>query len=423
MKKQWFMFQTGLMLVAGVSPGAVMAGDLKTPIALENTATLPAGVRNPRFINVFAWVGTRFADDGGVEPLGQPLNKVVTWRDVLEAQKESGKLESVGGLLRSNRLTEDGSPGSTTGEVNTFADVKVAALAFGVTDRLTIAGVLPIMNIQVSASTGFVTSAEGNLFVQSAAERSSPLTADEAANKLTDAVNQKLIRLGYDTIPASQTISGVGDAQLVAKYRLHDDAVNAITLRGSLVFPTGKGPDADKALDIPLGDDRLGVGAGAIYDRKLPWDFRLNAYGTYSALLPRKIVRRIPTSVSDNLSADKEEMRERLRSQFAFGTGVDHVFPSTGITLGGGYSFQFQTHADYEPGDRLEAGRYELLSRVQPLQAMHSLLVTAGFSTVEWFKQKKFLLPFQVNLAYTHPLLGRNVAANDLVAGELVMFF
>ena len=139
--------------------------------------------------------------------------------------------------------------------------------------------------------------------------------------------------------------------------------------------------------------------------------------------MPRKIVKRIPTSVADTLSADKEELRENLRSQFALGTGMDYKVPSAGLVFGTGYAFQYQTRANYRAGTLVSADRYALLSDVQPLQAMHSVLLTAGFSTVEWFKAKKFVYPFQVNLSFTHPLAGRNVAANDMIVGELVAFF
>ncbi|MGK5084227.1 hypothetical protein WDW37_13105 [Bdellovibrionota bacterium FG-1] len=400
------------------------AADLKTPFALETAATLPAGIRNPRFIDVFTSITSKFTDTGGTEPLGNPLNKVVTWNDVLNAQEDAAKRTNVAAILSKNGLRVEGSPGVTTGEVNTFADVKVAALAIGLTDRLTIAGVLPIVRINVSAATGFVANSDAQQFVRDIGLSSNPLTAEEAANKLDDAVNQKLIRLGYQPIPSSQTISGVGDAQMIAKYRLHDDGVNSVALKGSLIFPTGIAPDPDKALDIPTGDGRYGLGFGAIYDRKLPWDFRWNIYGTYTALLPHTVVKRIPTSVEDKLSADKEGLQERTRSQVALGTGLEHHFSGAGISLGGGYAFQYMTRADYRPGTLVDdPGRYLLLDEIQPLESLHSVLASAGFSTVEWYKAKKFVYPFQVNFSYTHPLTGRNVAANDLLVGELVLFF
>jgi hypothetical protein len=140
-------------------------------------------------------------------------------------------------------------------------------------------------------------------------------------------------------------------------------------------------------------------------------------------MLPHHIVKRIPTSVDDVLSADKEDMFEYTRNQFALGTGIDHLFPSTGIMVGGGYSFQFLTRADYEPGTTYGADRYYLLGDQQPLEAIHSLLLSAGFSTIDWYQRKKFFYPMQVNVSYAHPIAGRNVASGDLVAGELILFF
>ena len=52
-----------------------------------------------------------------------------------------------------------------------------------------------------------------------------------------------------------------------------------------------------------------------------------------------------------------------------------------------------------------------------------STTLMAGFSTVEWFKNKQFVYPFQANLVYTHPLKGRNASTADVFAGELVLFF
>ena len=38
-------------------------------------------------------------------------------------------------------------------------------------------------------------------------------------------------------------------------------------------------------------------------------------------------------------------------------------------------------------------------------------------------RQKEFALPLQLNVSYSHPLWGRNAPRNDIVAGEMVLFF
>ena len=53
----------------------------------------------------------------------------------------------------------------------------------------------------------------------------------------------------------------------------------------------------------------------------------------------------------------------------------------------------------------------------------HSMLVSAAFSTIDWYKNKKFFYPLQVSVSYSHPFAGLNAPAGDLVAGELVVFF
>jgi hypothetical protein len=95
------------------SPSA-HAGDLKTPFAIENSAVLPQGIRNPRFINVFTSVGTRFGDGGEVLPLGYKLNKAVSWSDVFAAQEDPQKKASLQGLLQKNGIdAENSNPGNT----------------------------------------------------------------------------------------------------------------------------------------------------------------------------------------------------------------------------------------------------------------------------------------------------------------------
>jgi hypothetical protein len=415
-----------LSIAASLTGSVASAQNLNSPFSLDTADTLPRNVRSPRFINVFGSTTERFANAGTLEGLGAQLNKLVLWKDVIREQEDDGKRTLLRGALKQNGISEDGSPGFTAGEVNTFATVRVAALAWGITDQLTIAGVLPLVKVDVSAATGFAApSAESDYakLSDSMARTQSPAMRHEVQTKFDNAIARKLARLGYEPISASQTISGVGDAQLVAKYRVFNDGVNGVALKGNLIFPTGTPPNADKALDIPTGNGRFGTGVGVVYDRKLPFGIRWNNATTYTAMLPRHEVRRIPTSVSDMLSADKEEMYERTRHQFALGSGLDYLFEPIGLILGTGYSFQFLTRANYEFGTTYDPARYYLLDDARPAQALHSGIVSASFSTVHWFRQKKFFLPFQVNVSYSHPLAGRNVPAGRLLAGELVAFF
>ncbi|MEK7689580.1 MAG: hypothetical protein AAB425_01015, partial [Bdellovibrionota bacterium] len=104
------------------------------------------------------------------------------------------------------------------------------------------------------------------------------------------------------------------------------------------------------------------------------------------------------------------------------GTGLSYEFERLGWSLGTGYAYQFMTRTTYS-GTLFAENRYRLLENEAPLQSVHAAVFQTGFSTVGFFKAKKFPLPLQINASFSKPFLGRNVTKNDVIAGELVMFF
>ncbi len=412
----------GLFLVASIFGGVKEAHalNLSSPFYLENPLLLPPGVKNPRFTNIFMSVDSKFNGSGDVTPLGERLNKEIKWSEIVDAQKRHSEKSMVRSVLNDLGLNYDGSPGNATGVVNTFFNVKAPVFAVGLSERFTLAVAVPVMEVQISADTGFVKSDDGQAFTS----KVSSLSVDEgttAARKLNNPVNEKLVDYGYSPIQ-SRTISNIGDIQVVGKYLLHKDDKSMLTWKSTLVLPTGAGPNVDLALDIPTGDARFQVGQAMIYGRELGSDFRLNAYSGVMALMPNGMEKRIPTEEDDAISRDKESLTRQLGASFAAGTSVNHVFPSIGLVTAAGYSFQYMTKPSYSVG-AYSPERYSYLEDITPAQTLHSTTLMAGFSTVEWYQAKKFFYPFQANFVFSHPLSGRNVTTNDVFSGELVLFF
>jgi hypothetical protein len=320
-------------------------------------------------------------------------------------------------------LDVNGSPGWTTGSVNTFVDVKVPVLAVGITPRFTLGVAVPVMSVDVSADTGFIKaeSGEAEQLVKTIS-KSSVTEANNAARKMNNSINEKLTNYGYEPIQ-SQNFTRVGDIQLIGKYLVHQDAENILTWRSSLVLPTGTPPNVNRALDIPTGDGRYQAGSSLIYGRTLPNDFRWTAYGGVLAMLPHSIEKRIPVAADDPLSRDKEMLTRDFGANLNLGTSVSYNHPATGIVTSAGYQINYLTPTRYSGGTQFDADRYSYLEGLAPSQTLHSATLMAGFSTVEWYKAKQFVYPFQANLVYSHPLAGRNVSATDVLSGELVLFF
>lgn len=410
----------GLVGLGLLSAASAMAGDLRAPFDFETTAVLPRGVRNPRIRALVSTMDERFSSGGGTEPLGAKLNKSVTWQDVIDSKDDSTERALVEGKVGSLGFSKGDSAGNTTGVVNTYLNVKVPVFAIGVTDKLMMAVAVPVVDVEVNADTGFQKSQQGQEFVNSVGE-SDPEKGREAADNLNNAINSKLKRLGYEPIQ-SHKVSSIGDIRVIGRYLTYEAERHAITLRGDATLPTGTPPNADKALDIPTGDGQWDLGAGVIYDYFVTRDRALcaNTYFGYTAQLPDQIERRLPVSEYDSLSRDKELLERDLGDIYSAGAALTYQF-QWGFNFGAAYGFQFQERARYK-GTRFSQHRYRLLE-AGTLQSMHSATAGIGYSTIELFRRKQFMLPLQLNLAYSKPLKGRNVVKNELFAFEFVMFF
>ena len=414
-----------LILLIFPWPRPAHALQLASPLGLETAETLPAHVGDPRFIDVNTWMDQTYDGTGQLQPLGYQLNQPITFQQMMVTQSPAKQAE-IQGLMagdstggKSYGLSD--SPGSTTGQVNTYANIFVPVLAYGITDRFTLAVAVPIVHIDVSVASGFSANAAGNALLARAVKATSPNAATTARDQMNDAINQKLAWAGMDPLQSFQ-VNNIGDIQVVGKYRVYEDQLNRLAIKGTLSLPTGTAPDPDEAVDVPTGAGTYGAGAMVIHDLKLPWDFRWNSYGSYLGYLPHMQDERIPTEVNDPISPDAEDLHQNLQSLIQLGTGVERAFSNSGFSASAGYSLEYLSGASYDPG-MYSAQQYGWLEGLQPSETLHSFLASVQFSTVEMYQAKKFFYPMQARLAESVPFAGRNATTNDLTTAELVLFF
>lgn len=415
-----------LALLAMSAAAPALAADLRAPFDFETTKVLPRGVRNPRFKNLVMTVDEKFGGSGGAEPLGYKLNKVVSWQDVLNKYKsDPAKQAQVEGYLKSLGFSSSDAAGGTRGVVNTYANVKVPVMAMGLNERWTLAVAVPVISVDVNADTGFARTKQGDDFIADY-QNKDPLGAEKAEQDLNDAINSKLAGMGYERIQ-SRNFSGVGDVKVISKHHLtpsglFGDGRDALTAKCEATLPTGTPPNVDRLVDVPMGDGQTDVGAMLIYDRYLEHtrSWRANFYAGYTAQLPDHLERRIPVSEEETLTSDKELVARDLGDVINTGAALQYEFPF-GLNLGAIYGLQYLGKTRFE-GSKFSPYRYSVLEK-NTQQLLHSATLGVGFNSVEMYKSKRFAAPLQVNLSYCKPLAGFNVAKNDFMAFELVLFF
>ena len=412
------------------------AGDLRAPFDLESTSVLPKGIRNPRFKNVMSWMDEKYSGGGAAEPLGVKLNKTVTWDELVRNQKGDDRV-TLEGLLAAGNYGS--SAGRATGNVSTFAYVKAPVLAWGFTETWTSAVAVPVASIDISASTGFVRSAEAQALLDEA-YKSDPEKARTAAAKLNDPAQEKLRIRGYEPI-RSMSVTHVGDISWVNKVLLRKSDVDAWGVKQTVVIPTGAAPNPDRAIDPATGDGQWDLGFAVSYDRKLRPNLKWNSTLGYTLQLGDEIVKRIPESFDESLSYDKQLVSRKLGNVTSFGTSLTYEFGETGFSVGGGYNFQYMARASYDPAPgapvetydeksgwsqsrkQIDRARYDALEALSPEQLLHSGVISAGYSGINAYRAKRVPIPFQVNVSFSKPLRGINTSNASLTAAELVLFF
>jgi hypothetical protein len=427
-------------LAALTAMPSALAQDIRPPTDLETARVLPRNIRNPRFKTLFTNIDGRYDSRGVAEPLAAKLNKTVTFSDVINARETEYERNEIRGLLANAGLNETDSPGFTTGDISVGATVLAPVLAWGFTDWWTSAVAVPIYFISIKAASGFVASPESQKFITEV-EKSGPDKANEAVEKLNNAINDKLARLQYQPLE-NKNFTALSDIRLVNKFRVLQATTGSfdhtLSLKAETTLPTGQVQSPDDLLAIPVGDGQWDIGAGIAFDETLAIrsdmsredmtgltfnaDLRWNVHAGYVAQLPATAAVRLPTSANDSTSADKENVWRDFGDIIQAGTSLTLDLMGTGFTLGAGYMYQYMTRTTVSNGSYAEF-RYRLLEEQFPERDLHSGILMAGFSTLDYFRAKKFPIPFQANITYTAPLAGRQSTTNSMFQAELVMFF
>lgn len=410
----WFFFYCSSLMAAL---------DLSAPYFIDNTQVVPPGVRVFRFVNIGMSVDSMYNASGQIRKLGADFTQPIQWKDLINNQQselEKGLLLAT--LKKSNiNLSQPGGPGMTSGEIHTAFTVRVPALAVGLTDRFTMAVAIPIVSASISADLGFQRSSDGQKWVDQLCETSIS-ECRRVANLLNGAIANRISSYGYQPI-SSRSFTALGDVQVIGKYLVTNDASHALSLKSTVVLPTGVGPNLDQLIDLPTGGGQFQLGLTLNYDHRLPLGFEWNTFAGGMSLLPNRLPKRIPQNNRDPLSPESEWLLRRWGFSTSLGTGLQYAFHKIGLKLFAGYQFQYMAPEVYQSGSLYSQERYSYLNQLKPAQSLHASTLMATFSTVDWFLSKKFFYPFMANLLFSLPLGGRNVTAGDVFSGELILFF
>lgn len=278
------------------------------------------------------------------------------------------------------------------------ARVLTPSLAFGLTDSLTLAVVVPI-------------------FTQGEVQIERFKVTDSSGQDLTEQAQQQLAGAGYKdpdgTAPIhpvnSWSDGGLGDMVVGARWRYMKRQSVASALTAAVQLPTGKTEDPDLLTDFGRGDGQTDVYAIADLDWQPHPGRVFNVAAGYQLQLPAK------RDVRPFLG-QKEHARFDLGDVLSIGTEVQETFFQWfPVTL----SYQYQKKFK----DRYR-GTQDLSSlEAQTTGNNHVLGVSAGVSSTLPFLEKQFPYPFMVRSAFRKTVSDNANFDNQQVEVSVTAFF
>ncbi len=395
-------------------------GNLLIPMDFENAKVLPKGIRNIRFRGAEFQATEKFDGSGQIVPVGNALNKGVTWNKIIDGKDTAVEKGLLRGYLESKNVNLNDEVGNTTGVVGIGFQPIIPIMAYGLSEKMTVAIAVPVIKTSLQVDAGFVANENLEGIGKNLIKDGSQAKAYELQYKTANAIQEKLKKYNYQPLQSEEK-TRLGDIRIVTKNVLHQKGKFDVAIKGIITAPTGQTTDADKAVDIGTGDGQWDLGLGLVSDWQFSDNNMITGYIAAISQLPTSRARRIPEEADSKLSPDVDKnTRMDLGDVINLQLGNKYSFLK-GFSLSSALSLQYKDKDSYS-GNKYSSFRYNWLER-DTAQTMESVHLSFGYSTLALFREKKFPAPVEANLSFNQVVGGMNAIQDYLVAFELAAYF
>ena len=389
-------------------------------LAFEDTRVMPAKIRRLTLRVVTTNIADKTSSTGGKIGLASPLEKDLTYKDIIKSEKDPVKKALTAGFVDYQKTDRGQAVGTFRGDIKTRVTVFAPVFTYGLTNRITLAAALPVYNMATSVGLGFQSNQNGQQFLGLLSNNTNNQTASarEAAEKINNAVgrlNDKLQDNGYRRLNNWQA-TGMGDLQLLTKGLIVDDSAIKFAMTGGVVAPTGGIDDPDNLLDKGFGDGQWDLFGKAALDEPLSdTGLTLNQYASYTVQLPGQKTVRLVTS-DETIEVEKRRVAYKLGDKVQAGTSLQFADDS-GFSSGMGYNYHFKF------ADIYKAGATSKILQKDTLESAHEAEFEIAYSTVPAFQRKQIAVPMESKLSYKRQLASRNMPVTHFIQLDTGIFF
>lgn len=408
-----------LFVILCLSPLGAWAAGLSTPFSLNTTQVLPQGVRSVNVSGISTTVDGWYNDVGFGTGVAEPFNQQLSYGRLLKAENSEDLKMNIEAQLRNKNVPLTNIAGSSFADINTRVFATLPAIAYGITNRLTVAVAVPIVYTNMDVETGFVGTDELQSLVTDFSEKSRRQTAI-VQQKLTDVVATELANKGYKPL-VDQEMTQVGDLVLVAKYLVMKGLTYSWSITNTITAPTGHVRDVNKLVDPTPGDGQWDYGITNTVEFPVTSKFRVLNNTGYTFQFNDIRETRVPISEIERASADIDYGANRDLGDQMF-TSLGMIYdPVDWLSFGGAYTAAYKQR-DKWTGINFSQDRYRALG-VETEQWLEAVYLQTSFSTIGMYRRKRFAVPFTMTLGYGQAFDGRNIRKDPLWSLNATMFF
>ncbi|MBH48988.1 MAG: hypothetical protein CME71_12540 [Halobacteriovorax sp.] len=299
-----------------------------------------------------------------------------------------------------------------TFEGNATSDVFAQALGagYGITDKITIYGFIPFYDATVDLNLERTEKGRKNV---------GSSIALEGLPEIDVRIIQNLFVNYYKYKPLGKwEATGFGDLEFGVMWNFLSSDHYGLLLNAGLVAPTGREDNPDILQDISFGDGQWDNFVEVGGDYKLTDDLSLDAWTRYTLQHKFKKNVRQPENKDFPMTEKKGISEIDLGDKLLFGTQINYSIDDQ-WTPSLNYIFEYKAKDNYSSNsptaDAINESNTELRS--------HTLRLGMSYSTLELFKQKKFILPGAINFAIQSVLGGKNTPKYERADLEFRLFF
>jgi hypothetical protein len=373
----------------------------------DNAAVMPKGVTGMDLSGKFYFpIDKKYNDSGNVEDAAKDFN----------AELDSSVFQDLSALdpFVSGRASIGKSVVSFKYDVSEYE----LLIQRGITDQLTLGIKIPyrIVKNTVNASLDTSTANVGkNPFIPGGVAplsfpRTRPFTSADVQNLLSKNYGYKPVETWSD--------EGLMDIEAGFRYQYFKTDKWRLAFTGAVRFPTGKVDDPDNLADVGFGDGVYALRFFLNNDYTGIEKFLFNATLNYDLLFPGKEVLRVPASVDQPITANKEEVDRNIGDYFKLDLSASYEF------LKGSSAF-LEYEYDYKFKDSISGNQgfaYDQLEAQSDMQS-HIYKIGLSYSTIPLFQEKKFPIPLLAYILYRDRFAGQNVFKSQYVEVGVSIYF